>query len=220
MMKPTRSEQQLLTDWRAEASDTALLFSNQGQARQERTAVAGLLQVLGVPFRYDEIVKRGPEPVDVWFGDARFQVTEILDSGRRRNLEIRQRAERARDAGRLTELLEPISLSSQPMELDEVLALVRERCKEKAQSYAGQVGGIDLLVYINLKARHFMPGGSLPTAIDPAFRAWRSVSVIMERVAIVVWAAGDAPAFLRRHHGQVVNWDRMDSVFPILGETD
>jgi hypothetical protein len=109
------TEQEYLKALRDEAAEAGALFSNGGQAQQERTAVAGFLRVLGVEFQEDEIIKRGPEPVDVWFRDARFQVTEILDEGRPRNREIRARARRFKEAESFRELIEPGIISSQPM---------------------------------------------------------------------------------------------------------
>jgi hypothetical protein len=95
------SENRILSHLRTDAARSAFLFSNAGQELQERTAVAGLLRTLRIDFKKNEIIKRGPEPVDVWFRDARFQVTEVLDQCRRRNQEIGQRSARIRKARRL-----------------------------------------------------------------------------------------------------------------------
>jgi hypothetical protein len=108
------TEQDSLDTLRDEAAEAEELFSNAGQGLQERTAVAGFLRVLGIEFRENEIIKRGPEPIDVWFRDARFQVTELIDQRRPRNLEIAQRANRIRKAKSLKELSEPEIISSRP----------------------------------------------------------------------------------------------------------
>ncbi|PRD43136.1 hypothetical protein C5748_13095 [Phyllobacterium phragmitis] len=85
----SNSEKEYLKRLSRDAEEAVELFSNEGQELQERTAVAGLLRVLGLDYREEEITKRGPEPIDAWFRDARFQVTEILDKDRPRNLEIK-----------------------------------------------------------------------------------------------------------------------------------
>lgn len=202
---------------RRDAEEAKALFSNAGQELQERTAVAGLLRVLGVDFREDEIVKCGLEPIDVSFRDARFQVTEILDRGRPRNLEIKQRSVRVKGAGCLQDLVDQGVISSHPMAPDELVALVSERCREKARRYAGECSDIDLLIYVNLRRRHLYPSGPFPEAAALASIGWRSVSVIMEPFALVLWAAESAPAFLVDHRGQAVFWTGLDSVFPMLG---
>ena len=212
-----KSEREVLKKLRRDAEEAEALFSNAGQELQERTAVAGLLRVLGVDFREDEIVKCDSEPIDVSFRDARFQVTEILDRGRPRNLEIKRRSDRAKDAKHLRDLVEPGTISSDPMAPDELVALVSERCREKARRYAGECSDIDLLIYVNLRRRHLHPSWPLPEAAALASLGWRSVSVIMERFAVVLWAAESAPAFLLERKGQPVVWPGPDSVFPNLG---
>jgi hypothetical protein len=184
---------------------------------QERTAVAGLLRVLGVDFQEQEIIKCGPEPIDVSFRDARFQVTEILDQGRPRNLEIKRKSARFKSAERLQDLVEQGVISSRAIAPDELVALVSARSKEKARRYAGGCSAIDLLIYLNLQQQHLYPQGPFPEAAALGSIGWRSVSVIMEPCAVVLWAADNAPAFLVKHSGQAIQWKGLDSVFPRLG---
>ena len=137
------SERRILNQLKADAIRTESLFANAGQTAQERTVVAGLLRVFGVGFDLRELVKQGPEPIDVWFRDARFQVTEVLDSGRRRNAEIKERADRIKNAQSLKELIEPGTIYSRPITPAELVALAAERATAKAQKYAGSCGDID-----------------------------------------------------------------------------
>jgi hypothetical protein len=175
--------------------------------------VHGFLRVLGVEHADGEIIKCGPEPVDVWFRDARFQVTEIIYPPRARDLEIRQRAERARTARRLEELMEPGTITSEPMGPQGVLELVVERAKVKADHYAGQCAGVDLLAYLNLRGRHLYPVDPFPRAPELEEMGWRSVSLIMERFGIVLAVGRSAPKFLRDRVGEGAEWPGSDSVF-------
>jgi hypothetical protein len=156
------SEKELLEDMRKGWDRTVKLFSRAGKPLQETTAVHGLLRVLGIQHTAANIIKRGPEPVDVWFHDARFQVTEILHPERPRDKEIRQRAARVSTASHLEELMEPGTITSDPMQPQAVLDLVIERAREKADHYAGQCSGIDLLVYVNLRGHHLYPTAPFP----------------------------------------------------------
>jgi hypothetical protein len=105
------------------------------------------------------------------------------------------------------------------MSPDELVTRVSERAKEKAQRYAGGCGGVDLLVYVNLRGRHIFPLQPLPRFSVEARACWRSVSVIMEYFAAVFWAADNAPAFLVQGRGQAFRWDKgLDSVFPKLAD--
>lgn len=214
-----KSDREALEELCRDADEAQALFSNKGQDLQERTAVAGLLRVLGVNCREEEIIKQNPAgSVDVRFRNACFQVTEILDQGSVRNREMCWRADRIRNANRLQDLVEPGVISSNPMPPDELLALVLERTIEKAKKYGNICTGIDLLIYINLRKRHLYPLGPLPGEIPDALTNWRSVAVLMEPVALVLWVAEDAPGFLRSHNGQVVRWPGPDSMFPKLAD--
>jgi Putative endonuclease, protein of unknown function (DUF1780) len=205
-------EQRVLDELARDAAEAASLFSNAGQALQERTAVAGLLRVFGIDFRNSEIEKRGPEPIDIWFRDARFQITEMLDTGRPRNLEVRQRSKRMSEAKSLQQLIEPGTISSQPISPSELVTLALERAKKKEQKY-GDCRYIDLLIYVNLRQRHIFPTSPFPNDAEASLTGWRSVSIIMERFAIVLWASAKAPEFIIERKGRPLTWDKIDSVF-------
>jgi putative endonuclease (uncharacterized protein DUF1780) len=207
------SEKEVLDALRAGWDEAEQLFSREGKPLQERIAVHGFLRVLGVEHAASDIIKRGPEPIDVWFQDARFQVTEIMHPPRPRDLEIRQRAVRARTARRLEDMMESGTITSDPMTPQGVLELVYERAAEKAAHYAGQCSGIDLLAYVNLRRRHLYPTGPFPEVPDLQALGWRSVSLVMERFAIVLSAGSTAPAFLRDPVGKGAEWQGLDSVF-------
>jgi hypothetical protein len=207
------SEQEILDEIRRGMDSAEALFSNKGQGLQERVAVSGLLRVFGIEFHEEEIIKRGPEPIDVWFREARFQVTEVLDHGRPRNWEIKQRAIRTRDARSLKELVEPGIISSRTIGVDELAALVSQRAREKADRYAGKLGDIDLLIYVNLRQRHMDPSASIVHDMTVESIGWRSVSVVMERFGAVLWAADNAPSFLVERKGQAIHSQKLDSVF-------
>lgn len=209
-------EQNVLDKLLGEAEEAQKLFSNRGQEAQERTVVAGLLRVLGVEFREEEIIKRGPEPIDVWFREARFQVTEILDEGRKRNRELKQRTERIKRATSLQDLVEPGIISSSQITPEELCTLALNRCQEKAQRYGSASSTIDLLIYVNLHGHHLYPQGPLPDTSALASIGWRSVSVIMEKFAAILFTSRDAPEFLCERSGQVICWPSLESVFPKL----
>lgn len=91
--------------------------------------------------------------------------------------------------------MEPGTITSEPMEPQGVLEFVCERARDKAAHYARQCWTIDLLVYLNLHRRHLYPIGPFPDARDLEALGWRSVSLVMERFAIVLSAHSTAPPF-------------------------
>jgi hypothetical protein len=209
----SRSEKEVLDAIRANLGEAEQFFSRGCKPLQERTAVHGFLQVLGIAHTANDIIKQGPEPIDVWFQDARFQVTEIMHPPRPRDREVRLRAERARAARRLDDLMEPGTITSEPMEPREVLESVYERARDKTAHYAQQCSSVDLLVYVNLCRRHLYPIEPFPEARNLEVLGWRSVSLVMERFAIVLSAHSTAPAFLRGRVGKGAEWQGFDSVF-------
>src|SRR5712672_3103721 len=76
------------------------------------------------------------------------------------------------------------------------------RAQQKARKYGGNCRGIDLLIYLNLQRRHFSPSGPFPADAEGAFVGWRSVSIVLERFAIVLWATANAPSFLAQRKGK------------------
>ena len=210
------SERELLARRCREAEENKTFFSNPGKVPQERTVVAGLLRVLGVEFREDEIIKGSREPIDVSFRKARFQVTQILDQGRRQNLDFKERSARAKSAKRIEDLCRQGNIGSHPIAPNELIALISKRCQGKTRRYAGDCSDIDLLIYVNLQSRHMDPSGPFPDGAELTTFGWRSVSVIGELVALVLCVADDAPPFLIKHCGQPVFWPGIESVFPKL----
>ena len=208
------SEQEIIRKVRQGADAAQKLFSNGGQALQERTTVAGLLRCLGVPFSEDELVKSSQEPIDVTFRCAHFQVMEITDRGRPRNHEIKQWSDRVRRAKSLHDLCEQVDISSHPITPADLQQIVVKSFRAKALKYAQQSRTLDLLVYFNLQRRYLYPFEPFPTAPPPECAGWRSVSLSMELFAVVLWAAEDAPPFLIEHQGQAVEWKGTGSVFP------
>ncbi|MGE8943114.1 DUF1780 domain-containing protein [Leptospira interrogans] len=207
------TESEVLQAIRLNTDETCALFSNAGLKWRERTTVRGFLRALRINHDDREIIKRGPEPVDVHFRQARFQVTEILDKGRRRSFELKQRSRRANNADCLLDLANPWA-PSRAMPPDELLALVTERSIEKARRYQTSLTGIDLLIYVNLQNRHFYPEPPFLEASFLAASGWRSVSMVMGQCGIVLWAEIDAPACLSERVGSVqVSPTHDDSLF-------
>lgn len=151
-----------------------------------------------------DIIKQGPELIAVWFGDARFQVTEVMYPARPRDREIRERAVRARKARRIDDLMERGTITSDPMKPQAVLELIVQRAREKAGHYAGRCAGIDLLVYVNLRGHHLYPTGPFPPG-DPGSIPASGFSL----VGIVAFA--DRPCPPDRREYQIGDHRRSDA---------
>lgn len=191
----------------------------------ERTIVAVLLRVLKTPYEDCEIRKEKKEQslIDVHFRGARFQVTEILAEGRKRNDELRERQERRKRARTLAELWEPVrpghdSLSPTACAPEYYFQLILCRSQSKLEKYRrvyGDIGDIDLLVYINRPATYLYPTEPWPNPAPLKQHGWRSVAFVGGGpYARVLFANDDAPAFLRTAVGKTHLWEQPTEMFP------
>ncbi len=193
---------------------------------RERTIVAGFLNVLKIPYQDNEIRKEGPEPIDIWFRSARFQVMEKLGKGRRRGDELRNREEKLDQSSTLIELFVPVepgndSLSPTAFDPDKFFQIILSCSQDKLDKYGRVDGDIDFLVYINMKGRYLSPLEPWP---DPALlqkHGWRSVSFVDNARARVLYARENAPDFLLEAMGKTYLWPVWDpkigNMLPIFG---
>ncbi len=194
------SERDLLNRFGQAAEEAREFFGNPGLEFRERTIVHGLLNVLDVAHTDMEIVKAGPEPIDVRFRDACFQIVSLMDPGRRIGDELREREARTRSATSIDDLLEPVSFDRRPFAQDELIALVADSVKRKASRYGEECMNLDLLAAVMLQDRYAIDKTPFPRV--PELEGWRSVSVVLEGFGVVLWAADGAPLFLRDRMSQ------------------
>ncbi|HLA29722.1 MAG TPA: DUF1780 domain-containing protein, partial [Pseudomonas sp.] len=88
-----------------QAEQANAFLSNARKWERERWVCQRLLQALNVAHRLDEFSAARPEPPDVLFHDANFEVFFVLDEGRRLNDEWRAELERRRSAFSLSQLV-------------------------------------------------------------------------------------------------------------------
>lgn len=207
---------------RKHADDTLRLWSNAQKPERERMVCRAFLRCLGVPFSEEELRIDSGEPVDVSFLSAQFQITEVLDKGRKRTDEWRDRKRRYQDARSLTDLVEPVTSPDNPslcpISYREILGFLLERLSQKAQRYGGaNCAKLDVLVCVGLKGRYLWPLDitlQLREVRELQMQRWRSVSMLFIPYSVVVFAREGAPEFLQTVQGQVLRkWPRPDGWF-------
>lgn len=196
---------------------------------RERTTVAGFLRVLKIPYEDCEIQKKGPEPIDIWFRDACFQVTEILDEDRHRDGELHKRENnlrRAVESGKSEYYKEAVEvpgpflprvLYTPKCYFQRILSCSERKSKRYEKTYGRDaVGNLDFLVYINLKDGILSETESWPDLAPLKNHGWRSVSFIDNACARVLYARATAPAFLQEAMGKTHIWPIgiEDKMFP------
>ncbi len=173
-------------------------ISNTEKLNLEKWVVRQLLGALGISFKEEEMTGAA-EPVDVAFRDARFQVKEILDEGRHRTDEFKnklKRIEQGQDNSGLLEEYTPLDIS-----FTEIVQLCHSYAKSLESKYGPRERkSIDLLCYFNWHHHFSMVP---PTEVFTKEVGFRSLSVVSNRYCAVVYASPNAPALLRDNVGKV-----------------
>jgi hypothetical protein len=177
-------------------------FSNPMKKERELWVCRKFLSTLQVPFNDTEVSAEVEEPGDVVYGTAAFQVKEISDPGRKRQDEFAAKLATARTAVRADELLTEFT----PRDLTpaEASRLAHELVQKLDRKYApADRRKTNLLLYVNLQ-HHFFKPGPLPELGALAAHDWRSICVLLNNGAIVLYAAPDAPRYIADNVGRII----------------
>ncbi|MBA7712256.1 hypothetical protein ES703_121228 [subsurface metagenome] len=182
----------------------------------EKTAVKAFLRKCGIKFKDGELIPihQGLQPPDVRFRDANFEVTEVLDEGRRRDDEYKEKIKQGWQATSSADLL-----NSTPMEFPVLLMEIEKGMDNKFNKYNNPniCKKFDLLVYVNLEKRHLIPlrtvNGSSEFLTKVEKQGWRSVSFLTKSYGGVIFCLGDAPDFLKSLNGLIRsgNWNDFEN---------
>ncbi|MBL8388912.1 MAG: DUF1780 domain-containing protein [Hydrogenophaga sp.] len=151
------------------------------------------------------------DPPDVVFADARFEVKEILDEGRRRHDEVKaDRARSMQSPGKLN-LVSYTPKDLFPEDVGSLVLTDLQRLQKKRRYTPDLRKNLDLLFYVN-KLKHWFDNGAVPDSALFAPYGWRSVSALINSQTSIVFMADDsAPCFLRENVGRVrERWEPLD----------
>ena len=182
---------------RKQLKSTIRFFSSRNKFARECWIVKKFLNLKNT----DDFGRPDQDPPDVLYEDARFEVFEILDEGRKRNDEHRQRAKKIEEAERknsLSPLLEPHELSY--FSKNDLINEVLKKITIKENRYAPAVtASLDLLVYVNFIFKKLDVASPITVDLEDSFKKWRSVSVLTNgHGGFVVYAGPLAPDFLKK----------------------
>lgn len=195
------TDEEFLEDRRNALRESVEYFSCKKKPERERWVCRAFIQNLGLSYNESEVVTPDDEPPDVVFRDCRFEIKELLDHGRRRHAEYKASLQKALEITDPQELLE--RFTPQEITPQHIGGRIHNELEALKQRYAPTRRYLDILFYVNLKA-HFLKVGAMPPAVQFAPYGWRSVSAIMGRNALVLFAAPDAPIFLVSNVGALM----------------
>jgi Putative endonuclease, protein of unknown function (DUF1780) len=202
---------------RAHAAETVRYLSEPQKPERERAVCRAFLRCLGVTFGQDEIVAPAPEPVDVAFREARFQVRELMEPNRRRHDEWKTKLRRLEEARTLDDV-EGVRWNAAParMSRGELMAAVSAALDAKARRYGReQCSALDALVYVNLTMTRVLDPHTAPgDTAGLVAQGWRSVSVTFVPYGMVAYAAREAPGLFRSATGRSLHmWSDLEHLF-------
>jgi len=209
----SQTEKEYIDDLVSHASETRALFSNLNKSERERMVCRAFLRLIGVQYQEAEFENAREEPVDVPFRDAHFQIRELLDPGRKRSDEWKEREKEYTDTTRLIDLSTPYHAPT-PVTIGELVPLLTDALSDKAQRYGAECANVDALVYVNLRNQFFAKGGKASPLRHLKAQGWRSVSIVFLPYAQVLFASPAAPQFLKDVDDcPLMKWSDLGSVF-------
>lgn|GEM_PF-1743276 len=177
------------------------LFSRQFKPWREWNIAVDFLTNLHIGVDDAQVFCSPQDPPDVIYQDAAFEIKEIMDKGRRRHDEVKQRRQKA--------IRQPMSHNYTLRYVIDLLPedagqLVLARLEGLAERYHAEVKACtDMLFYVN-KLDHWFDDGPMPGPELFARYGWRSVSaVVASSVTLVFYASAGAPKFLQDNCGKV-----------------
>jgi hypothetical protein len=178
-------------------------FSNDCKSDREVWVVSNFLSQLCIEFSNEEIKPSSVEPVDVVYCNAKFQVKEICDKGRKRGDEYKESLRKAETATSTSDFLEPYS--PQKITCGDVVPFVAKWASMWQRKYGpSECMSTDILFYFNLQDIHVVGNGLTDIdAYSSKMAAWRSVSVFLGDCAFVLHVSEKAPSFLKTAKGKV-----------------
>lgn len=187
---------------RKSRKEAVSFFSSERKPERERWVVNEFLENFGISFNANDVVSSNDEPPDVIYREARFEIKEILDSGKRRHTEYKESLRRVEEATSVADLLD--ECTPHDIHYSEMCRHVVDRLS-KEKKYAPAVRrSLDLLFYVNLEEVRGYISDNLPSGQEIERFGWRSVAFISGPLNVVFHACSDAPEFLQAAQGKVV----------------
>ena len=115
-------------------------FAPQRKGERELWVARALLENLNIPHQETELVLAPEDPPDVFFRDARFEIKEIMDAGRRRHSEYREALRRAESATAPKDLLS--EFTPKDISIKQVYELALTASISHQTKYASSVCGV------------------------------------------------------------------------------
>lgn len=195
-------EKALIAQYLAGLKESLDFFSPQRKLERELWVGRELLHYLALSEFENELLPSDDDPPDLFFKGAKFELKEIVNEGRQRGREYKEALIAAAQVTTYAELLE--EYTPMAMSACEAVSLTCEKAKVWSKKYAPAVTrSLDLLFYLNWQD-YSITGSSIEYGEEfelGSLSPWRSVSVVSNDCAFVLFVNTDAPEFLQQAVG-------------------
>jgi len=187
-------EQMALEEYRQNLRDAIALYSNNGRHERDIWCVTRFLTIAKIPFSPADIHSVLDDPPDVRFLEAKFEIKEIQDEGRRRHDEYKQRLEKAEKATCLQDLLE--SYRPKPISIGGIATRIKTDLELQSEHYAPAVRkSLDILYYFNPKYHLLSSIDDWPSPNEFEVYGWRSICFLKGGACGIFFTSLDSPTF-------------------------
>jgi hypothetical protein len=195
-------DEEFLAEHIKDLEASVLYFSPRNKREGELWIAESFVENLRIPYTSSEFGSSADEPPDVDFRDARFEIKEILDEGRRPHDGFRAELERVRTLTKAKDVFRHFTPK------DICLEEIYSRCKTVIAGLSikyppAVMHKLDLLLYVNLVEVMYVNEQSYPDVAGIAAAGWRSVSFVKGQRSCCLYARDDAPLFIRQAVGHV-----------------
>ena len=177
-------------------------FSPRKKQEGEAWIAESFIQNLRIPYSTSEIISNDDDPPDINFRDARFEIKEILDPGRRRHDEYREELKHVRGLTNPKDIF--TNFDPKDISISEIYRLCEEQAFYLKKKYPESIRNkMDLLLYVNLKEVVYVIEDPYPDTSNLKNSGWRSVSFVKGQRSCCFYAQNDAPVFIKNVLGRV-----------------
>lgn len=175
--------------------ESVQFFSAHNKTEREIWVANSFINNLNISFEESELLSPDQDPPDVIFRNARFEIKEILDPGRRRHAEYKEKLEYAKT------ITDPKQLLREFTPIDKTVTEVYELCLKEAQGLIKYPPAVradtDLLFYVNLHHVMGLIEEPFPDTSELTTLGWRSVSFVNGYRSCVLTVSSSAPEFMK-----------------------
>lgn len=195
MTRKRMTNKEFIDDRRQALRESIDYFSASNKPERERWVTHEFLTNLNIQFKDEDIKSSPQDPPDVLFCNCNFEIKEILEPGRKRHDEYKQKYEKALLAKYPRDLLEDYTPKQfTPVQIGE---LVIQDLPKYQRRYPVQTRkSLDLLFYVNYTSYLQTLGPAPESKLFQAF-GWRSISVLEGWTSMVIFANETAPEILK-----------------------